>query len=62
VDEGVLDRLEEEANEVDWSLDVSAGDVPGIRESLPLWETVAPSGPETVIDGLRTEVSVGEPF
>jgi len=35
-DEGVFDRLEEEANEADWSLDVSAGDVPGGRGPPPL--------------------------
>lgn len=35
-DEGVFDRLEEEANEVGWSLDASTGDVPGSREPPPL--------------------------
>ena len=34
-DEGVFDRLEEEGNEADWSLDVSTGDVPGGREPPP---------------------------
>lgn len=52
VDEGVFERLEEEANEADWSLDPSTGDVPGGREPLPLGGIVVPSGPETVIDGL----------
>jgi len=35
-DDGVFDRLEEEANEADWSLDASTGDVPGGRDPLPL--------------------------
>lgn len=52
MDEGVFERLEEEANEADWSLDPSTGDVPGGREPLPLGGIVVPSGPETVIDGL----------
>ena len=62
VDEGVFGRLEEEGNEVDWSLDVSTGEVPGSREPLPLGGIIAPSGPETVMDGLWTEASGGEPF
>ena len=35
-DEGVFDKLEEEANEADWSLDASAGNVPEGRDPLPL--------------------------
>ena len=61
-DEGVFGRLEEEANEVDWSLDASTGEVPGSREPLPLGGTVVSSGPETVMDGPWTGASEGEPF
>jgi len=61
-DEGVFDRLEEEANEVDWSLDDSTGDVPGSRGPLPLGGIVVPSGPVIIMDGLWTEASEGEPF
>lgn len=50
-DEGVFDRLEEEASEVGWSLGTSTGDVPDGRKSCPLWGVVVPSGPETVMDG-----------
>ena len=35
-DEGVFDRLEEEASEADWSLDASTRNVPGGRDPLPL--------------------------
>ena len=35
-DEGVFDRLEEEANEVGWSPDASTGRVPNGRKLLPL--------------------------
>jgi hypothetical protein len=61
-DDGVFERLEEEANEVDWSLDASICDVPDSCESFLLWGIVVPSGPETVMDGLWMEPSVGEPF
>ena len=61
-DAGVFERLEEEVNDVDWSLDASACDVPGNCESMLLWGIVVPSGPETVMDGLWTESSVGEQF
>ena len=61
-DEGVFGRLEEEANEEDWSLDASTGDVPVSRGPLPLGGIVIPFGPETVMDGLWTEASEGEPF
>ena len=50
--EGVFEGLEPEANEADWSLDPSTGDVPGGRGPLPLEGFVVPSGPETVMDGL----------
>lgn len=36
VNEGVFDGLEEEANEADWSLDASTGNVPGGRDPLPV--------------------------
>ena len=51
-DEGVFERLEEEDNEADWSLDPSTGDVPGGRGPVPLGGIVVPSGPETVMEGL----------